>query len=746
MRKRLYKMLESSFFIRVAFTALIFAVLITATSCRHDKDKNGVNTEVDGNTIFLSSVKVGATLVAVADVMDAGNTNEVAVLLEFASNPSDATLSFSPTLKKYDATTKKGEWMLQVGENTLAIMVKKDSVSREYKLKITKEGLSPTTAPKITSITVGHYKKEGDGIVEVEPNDEKIIEIPVPLEIDGFEYDLKIETDIEGVKIDYNADDVELKTALERNKVKFGKILSPSPKELEKEFSIKISKDGKERNYKIKVIMMTHAAGFFGARLNGKNTTADLETIKKILKYEDVTLNVAGHEAFIIFISRTTPWKTVLYNGKNAKHNSNAYYKGYGRAGIPLRELGSTTDVKVVVSNSEWENGKPKKPWLATEEFAFKIKCNETAADAFIDEVLVNGESITNEKKNPNAFTSLFGSEFAEIECGKSAVVGIKLLKEVEKVSINDIEIKENQLKKEQTNKGTIFIAEVENIAVDETNGKEVTIVVSPKADDTKFYRETTMKFKLVYKVPPKLYPDSLDINEADWYYIPQSFKTSIREGTNPLHTIKTNRLDVRIVFKKKPKKITMKIADAMICEVVDNQIIEVKNNYGTIYEAFLSGAVNDTEKQVTLKFEPDNEGAFSNGEWNFRIKGTNESPKITPKFQRIGSDENLPKESFLDKLATSGAEYLVSGDTAELLISLSKYEKNFLLKEIKVNGVKVTDEEFKFYQKYTISEWRLTKTIDGLTQEGKDFTIKFEAKDGAADSIEWNFKLKSAG
>ena len=65
------------------------------------------------------------------------------------------------------------------------------------------------------------------------------------------------------------------------------------------------------------------------------------------------------------------------------------------------------------------------------------------------------------------------------------------------------------------------------------------------------------------------------------------------------------------------------------------------------------------------------------------------------------------------------------------------------MLKEIKINGVKATDEEFKYYQKYTVMEWRLTKTIDGLTPEGKDVTIRFEAKDGT-DSVEWKFKLKS--
>ena len=408
-----------------------------------------------------------------------------------------------------------------------------------------------------------------------------------------------------------------------------------------------------------------------------------------------------------------------------------------------FEKLGSTTDVKVIVSNSEWENDKPIKPWLATEEFNFKIKCLETKADAFIEEVLVNGTNITNEKKNENAFTNLFSSELAEIECGKTAIVSVKLLKEVESVKINDTEIKENDLKIEQTNNGTKFIAELKNIAVDETNGKEVTIVVTPKAEDTNFYRETTMKFKLVYKVPPEFYPDSLDINDIDWYFLPKPFKDAVTKGNNPSHTIKTNRLDARIFFRQKPKKVTMQIESASPVVAVDDQIQEVKTKQGIVYEVRLSVAVNNTEKQVTLKFEPDNEGAFSNGEWKFKIKGTNEAPKITPKFQSIGNDTNLPKETFLDKLTTSGAEYAVQGNSAELLISLSKHEKNFLLKEIKINGAKATNEEFKYYQKYTVMEWRLTKTIGGLTQEGKDVTIKFEAKDGT-DSVEWKFKLKS--
>ena len=743
MKKKLYGTHKSSFFRRVSFIVAILALFITSSSCKHDKNEPKENPKIDEKLVTLSSVKVGTNSITVADVMDAGSTFYKTVALEFETNPSDASLSFSPTLETYDVNTKKGNWTLQTGENILDITVKKDSTTKKYKLKITKDEPPSDYAPKITSITVGPHKKEGEGIVEYNSEDKKIIEIPVPLEVDGFEYDIKVETDIEGSTIDYITDDAELKTALKANKVKFGKISQPDKKDLEKEFTIKVSKDSKQRIYKVNVMMMVHGVGFFGARLNGKNTTTDLETSKKILKHEDVTLNIAGHEAFIVFISRTTPWKTVLYNGEDAKHFSTLYYKGYGRGGILFEKLGSTTDVKVIVSNSEWENDKPIKPWLATEEFNFKIKCLETKADAFIEEVLVNGTNITNEKKNENAFTNLFGSELAEIECGKTAIVSVKLLKEVESVKINDTEIKENDLKIEQTNNGTKFIAELKNIAVDETNGKEVTIVVTPKAEDTNFYRETTMKFKLVYKVPPEFYPDSLDINDIDWYFLPKPFKDAITKGNNPSHTIKTNRLDARIFFRQKPKKVTMQIESASPVVAVDDQIQEVKTKQGIVYEVRLSVAVNNTEKQVTLKFEPDNEGAFSNGEWKFKIKGTNEAPKITPKFQSIGNNTNLPKESFLDKLTTTGAEYVVQGNSAELLISLSKHEKNFLLKEIKINGVKATNEEFKYYQKYTVMEWRLTKTIGGLTPEGKDVTIRFEAKDGT-DSVEWKFKLKS--
>ena len=683
----------------------------------------------------LTSIRVDGVLITpIKDEMEA-KTDKEKVKIEYASQPEGSKVTTSPVLVN-------NEWRgLVDGENILTIAVTKDSSKKEYKLKLTK-------APKeseglIASITIGPHKKEGGGIV-LETSG--TIEIPVPTELKkDSEYDVEIITKEEGVTIEYEADDDEIRLALENGKFKFEK--PKSIRDLEKEFSIKASKGEQENDYKVKVIMMANAAAFLGARLNGKNTSADIETIKRILRHENVTLDIAGHEASVIFASQISKWETVLCNDEDIKIDlspNDPKYTSMGYAGVSLGELGSTTDVKVIISNSTWEDGKSTQPWLATEEFNFKIKCNETPADAFIKEVLVNGTNITDEKSIPEAFTALFGSELVEVNTGKTANIGVRLSKKVKKVKINETEIYEEQIREERDNKGKVigFIAEVENIDVDETTGQEVTIVVTPNAEDT-HYRETTMKFKLIYAIPPQFYPAYFNINETHWNSIPQGFKDAIMEGKTPLYAIKTNSLGMKFVFSKKPKKIEMTIGTR---KVESSEVQEIKSNYGPVrYAVQILGTASEMEEEVTLGFEPEDEGALSKGEWKFKIKGTNNKPKIAPKFQSISKDENLPW-SFISNLTSGNEEYSVPEDSAVLLISLTEYEKDYLLKEIKVNGEKATDQEFKLFKGYTFTEWRLTKTIDELTPEGKDVIIKFEARDNVADSVEWKFKLKSGG
>jgi len=824
MKKKLCEMQKSSFFKTIGFVATIFAMSIVSASCKHD---GGETEKLKPNTVAvtLSGIKVETAPIVISDVMNAGSTIKTEVDVEFTSDPTDATLQFTPNLKTYDATTKKGKWALNMEENSLKIAVAKDGNTKNYTLKIKRlaldeplleslkidnEAIRPkeepdiivatetekdkvkveytanngsivTTTPsipsgtnwnlvygentlkftvtkasktrnytlkitrkkvtpKITSITIGPHKKEREGIVEYETTDKKIIEIPVPTYLDGVEFDVDVETNVDGVQVEWNP-------PLERGKVKFGNI--QFIQDLKKEFSIKVSKDGDVNEYKVKVLMMTNAAGFHAARYLGKSSNADLETIKKILRHEkNINLELVGANATVIFITQTEEWQTLLCNNENAEVTpSQANFKSELRKALPLTTDGQAIPVKVIISNSEWENGKPKQPWLATEEFEFTITCN-SKADAFIKNIFVNDRNITDESKDAKAFTRLFASEpnIAEINSGEKAIIAIDFSKKVAKVKINTYEILEDALEEVKDGSNIVgYRAKLENIVVkDDGTPTPITIVVSPKAEDVN-YRETTMKFNLNYKIPPRLFPESYRINEVEYQDILPLFDEALRNKDNPLYTVKTNRLAMHFVFSQAPKKVTMDIADTSY-EVTADKIIKGKDEYNNdVYKVNIDGIIDASKKQVKLTFDPADEGAFSKGEWKFEIKGSNTKPKITPKFEALANDENLT-EDFLSKLESGTATYEVAGNSANLTIYLSEYEHDFLLEQIKINNVKVTGEEFKREQFNDKIVWMLKKNIEGLKTDWKPVEIKFIGKTGIAEELIWTFKLKSGG
>jgi len=732
MKKNLVGILKNSFFRRMTLVATVLALLVALSSCKHDKG-GGNNPTPKIEEVTLTSVKVGSNLVTVKDVMDAGSTTDAEVDVEFVTKPSNATLSFAPTLKAFDEATKKGRWALNDGDNSIKITVTKDNKTKNYTLKIARN----IVTPKITSITVGGHKKDGKGIVEYDDTDKKIIEIPVPTDFEGAEYEAKVSTDVEGAT-------VEWEPALEDGKIKFGKMEIPN--DLEKEFSVKVSKNGRESNYKVKVIMMTNIARIYGSRYMGKITESDESTNAKILKYtDDVDIELSGDKATISFASLSCKWKTVLYNGEDAKA-SYWKFKGLALKKLPLKSTGEKTKVKVILSNSEWEDDEPKEPWLATEEFNFNIACSSNKADAFISKVLVNDKDITDEEKEPSAFVNLFAddSNLAEFDSGKKASVAVWLSKKVEKVKINDTEILEASLTEEKNIKGDViaFVATAKDIIVQE-NGTPtlVTIVVNPKLEDAS-YRETKMKFNLTYEEPPKFFPRSYKINGIRGDDIPLAFEEALIEGRNPPYSIETNYLVMNFSFQKKPKKVIMDIAGTRT-ESQEDQIVEIKTKYSTRYEVNLSGIVDASEKQVTLTFEPEDEGSFSSGEWKFKIRGTNDKPKIAPSFDAISQDKGL-QEDFLSKLEAGTAEYSVVGNSADLTISLSEFEHDFLLEKIQIDGVDATEKEFQIKKNMFFTIWVLNKKIEGITSEGKSVEIKFIGKTGFVDDLTWKFKLKS--
>jgi len=695
---------------------------------------------VDEGEPILTSLKVdGKQITPITESMTAEPTKKNKVKVEYESSPAESVVTTSPNL---DNSEWKG---LVDGENELTITVTKGAKTRNYTLKITKSGQTPGDAPKLTSITVGKHKKDGGGIVL---EDVDTIEIPVPTEYDGASYEVSYEVDQEGASVTFNP-------PLENgNKIKFDKV------ELDKitddyavkEFSIKVSKGDKENSYRLRAIMMTNAMGIFGARYMGDDTSATVETIQKILRGEkDVNVEIAGDKAELIVSSRIARWETIKCNGNDIKDIllPGEAYKGRGISEISLGELGNKTSIELIVSNSEWENGSPLEPWKATEKFNFNIVCSSKKADAFINKIYVNDKDITDESQDADAFTNLFADEgLSEIESGKKASIAVELSKEVEKVTIGDKTINKDALIKDKDQFGEpLFIAKVEGIDVAPDVPKEISIVVSPKAEDSN-YRETTMKFMLVYKEPEtKIYPKEYAINGTNDADMSEMFKESLFKGYNPLYKVNTNLLAMHLAFDKKPTKVEMILEGVAPVIVEGSDIKEVDSTYGGhLYVVNLTGAIGDENKQVTLKFWPEDVGSLSKGEWQFKIKGTNTKPKIAPRFISIAKDSNLPK-SFLDGLEGSEKpEYKVFGTRPNFIIDLTEYEHDFLLDkiEVNVNGNKV-DSEFDFYEYGFYISWRLKQTIKITSSAGTDVEVKFIAKN-IAESVTWTFNLKTGG
>jgi len=702
-------------------------------------------TEDEAILEYLKIDDESVTLKEYPETMIASNTEKEKVKIEYAGNPG-SVVTTNPSI------ASGAEWNLEHGKNTLKFKVEKGSNIKDYTLEITRD----KPAPKITSITIGPHKKDGDGIVKYNEGDPKIIEIPVPTNLSGAEYEVKVDVDMEGANVEYSP-------PLEAgNKIKFsgGQGLA----NVAKVFNIIVSKDGRESVYKVKAMMMVHAISINAARYKGRDTSAraNRDIIKKIIDHEkDVSLELAGDNAFILFVSRFFMCQTILINGEDAKASQEKYptFMAAGDKNIPL-QCGQTYPIKVLISNSEYENGKPKKPWLATEEFNFTIKCKEEKADAFIDRVLVNDTNITDERLEPDAFTRLFNeTELAEIDSGEEATIALELSKKVEKVTIDGREILEAQLTtgKDQNDR-PIFIATAKGIPVgsNPNNLKEVIIKVSPKEEDKNSYRETTMKFNLVYKEPPKFFPNRYAINGTKDSALPPAFKYALIKGDNLLYTVDENQLAMHFEFVKKPKEVKMTIgANNLVAK--DNDIITVPGSYATAppkYVVNLMGSIDNSEKNVIIKFTPEDLGAFSSGEWKFTIKGTNEKPKLSPVFEEISDDKNLT-DSFLTDLvdASNPPEYQVSQNYAILKISLTEYEKDFLLEKIMLDGVKATESEFKLVRTPIpnstewLSQWILEKKIIDLkSNSSKTVNIQFVGKPGIAKDVNWTLKLKSGG
>jgi len=693
---------------------------------------------VDEKTPIVKTLKVdGRSISSITDEIILPDTEKDKVKVEYTLSPLGATATLTPPL------SQEGEWEnLVIGENTLVIKVAKGDESKTYTLKLKR-------LPQLTSITIGPNTKDAEGIIMESTG---ITEIPVPVNYEGVEYEVKVTTNPADAKVEYDSSSVE------NNKLKFPPLGRVD--DLTKEFTVKVSSNGVVNNYRIKAIMMLTQMGVFASRFKGKYSRATLDEVKQIRNHQpNVKLELVGDRVLMNFRSQSATWKTVLINERNAlvPVPSGFNYTGIGELVLPM-EKGKSQKISVILSNSEWDNvnNKPRTPYLATEKFEFEIACSNETADAFVDKVFLNDEDITDETDDENAFTALFADPVTEIVSDKKATIKVQLARKRPKsVKIQDKLIEGSDLTEEQEDSGlTLYIAESDEIDVPKDNGVEVTIIVTPEDEDLPNYHVTTMKMKLVNKELTPLTPEEFHINGVDFEDIPNTFKDDLIRGNNPEYEVPSNHLAMHLVFKNKPKKVVMKVGNQT--DTAENtsektRIVTVPSTVGgnPTFEVDLSLAVDATRKDVELIFTPQDDTVSSEAKWKFKVKGTTNKSSISPTFKEISKDSNLKKD-FLDKIkGGEKPEHLVEGTEAKIVITLTEYEHDFLLQELKVNGSAPSNEEFKLVKAFKNNRWILEKTISGLDSTGTtgtDVVVEFNAKPNVADNVKWQFTLKSGG
>lgn len=741
--KNLIRVFKRSFLKRVPLLVAVFTMLIALNACKHDKNKKTNHTPKVENVV-LTTVKVAGKPISIANVMDAGKKEDVEVTLEFATDPSDATLSFVPTnvIKEYDATKKKGVWTLADGENILTVTVTKGAKKATYTLKITKEIIPPPIdVPKLKSITIAGHKKEGEALILAKDGE---VQIPVPINWEGADYDVEWECNVEGTIVTFEP---PLETG---NKLHFENNLSLEG--TSKSMKVIVEKGDAKSEYNVVAIMLVDTVQIFGARHNGKSSTHTKlgdEKLRNVLDFKTDTFAMYGANTLITFGSFVYEWEGAIISvdGVTTSIEPRAYgsWKSVVRHVVPL-ELGKKKEIKVMLSMSKMKDNMPINPNLATAALTFTLESSTEKADAFISEIRLNGNNITNEKVNKNAFTDLFDlDEPAEFEIGNPCEVEVVLEKEVKSVKIDSTTIDKVALQKMELQSGTFYVAKASfDLDISGNVPKDIKIVVDPLDEDKTFYGKTTMALKLIYKSPPKMWPRTYTINGKKTSSYASNLDELIKNEKNPPISCKGVYLNMRIVFDKEPSEVSLLIEGG---EEIKKAGSDIKKQGFYMWYVDIGDKIEANEKQVTLTFIPKNTGSLSNGVMKFKVMGTVEKEKIEPRFISISGDQNLSKENFLDKLTETEESnfpiFCSYKDEAEVVISFNANEYDNLLKEVRLNGevvnIKVVQNNFG------ISTYTLKEKIK-IESESKLIKLEFFGKENVADDLIWNFKLTKGG
>lgn len=226
-------------------------------------------------------------------------------------------------------------------------------------------------------------------------------------------------------------------------------------------------------------------------------------------------------------------------------------------------------------------------------------------------------------------------------------------------------------------------------------------------------------------KTTPYCYLNGTELKE-----IKDGFKEKAENNENPILVIDSTALNIMLsTTSTKPGKVSINGKEFSYRKV------EGSNKSILTDSVMLKSGENQIE--IIAMPHPDFSLHVAGNRIRFRVKGNSQKEKIKP-FLEINGDKNISKE-FLRAAESNSEEplYKVHKTPAEIKISISEYEKEFLIKEIKINGV---IEKIK--QDYTV-----TKSIEVEETSSKPVRIEFTAlNEGIADSLVWTFKVQGGG
>jgi len=641
---------------------------------------------------ILVSLKVGESEIPkISENMNAGVTKNKKIEITAKASPNEAIITFNPELKN-------NYWDLNVGNNSLKITVSKGTESNNYILNI--ERVEERT-PVMKKLIIDSQIKEGAEITTDRP-----IGIGIPYNAEFA--DIAVETDPKGAKVTYSAN------------IKDGRIRLNNQSYSTK-IGITVGEGSSAIEYKVILKKVVSDMVIYGGRREGVRTSCTKKEASALQNHsKDNEIVISGPYAEILIVSSIVDSMSFNVNGISSKNYDLAGYKSACLAKVPLGDKGETIDVSLILKAVN-EN--------VTEKFNFKIKRSRDTVDVPCNELVISGTPVilNNDEVFENLCKSSHPLTFAASEPAKievqsekdmSVVVDNKPVIDATSKKINDEEV-------------WYAVDTVSGI-----DGREIVVKVSPK--DTNSYHNVLWRFNLAHK-SKKLLKVDYEINGKDEWKLPSEFNTGLNTDQNPLIDIKGSYLNLKLTIHAEVASI--KIGEDIIQGNVLEKLEDGSKTYYIFRHAIKLG--NET-KQIEIEVTPSDLAMYAKKSLKFRAKGSGDLEKINPKFVAIGDDKNLSQTDFIDKLVSGKPSYKLTGDVARLLISLTPYEKEFLLDKITVNGDEASIKKETNTQFHTWYE--AVKDVDLGTETSKDVVIQFVPKSGVAQALKWEFKLERGG